>query len=238
MCLATTTLLDTPGSDGPSNPPRRRTPIGHVTGSERFDTRSESWYRLQSATHVTLTELPKLSSSNIPVFISGRTKDERRAKAETDSNVSTIRTLVVSAKEAKASTLAAEHLERVLNTRTSSQLKIYDYYYDEDLDESANAYQAHNDPVDPGIDDGEEAPDYDEDEENDTLSSYIALDDDTVYEAAELDAIALLADTWNDDLDPKVSAQLVKQKVKTKERARADSLFDRPICRWRTVDDA
>ena len=31
--------------------------------------------------------------------------------------------------------------------------------------ESANAYQAHNDPVDPGSDDGEEALDYDDDEE-------------------------------------------------------------------------
>ena len=69
-------------------------------------------------------------------------------------------------------------------------------------DESANAYQAHNDPVDPGSDDGEEAPDYDDDEENETLSSYIALDDVTIYGAAELDAIALLADAWNDDLDP------------------------------------
>ena len=44
------------------------------------------------------------------------------------------------------------------------------------MDESANAYQAHNDPVDPRSDDGEEAPDYDDDEENDTFSSYVALD--------------------------------------------------------------
>ena len=87
----------------------------------------------------------------------------------------------------------------------------YDYYCDEDLDESANAYQDHNDPVDPGSDDGEEAPDYDdEDEENDTFSSCVALDDVSVFEAAELDAIALLADAWNDDLDPEASAQLVQ----------------------------
>ena len=65
----------------------------------------------------------------------------------------------------------------------------YHYYYDEYVDESANAYQAHNDPVDPGSDDGEEALDYDDDDENDTLSSYVALDDVTVFEAAELDAI-------------------------------------------------
>ena len=55
-----------------------------------------------------------------------------------------------------------------------------------------------------------------------------------------MDAIALLADTWNDNLDPEVSAQLVqasaqayfsfgkekgKVKVKPKARARADILF-------------
>ena len=122
----------------------------------------------------------------------------------------------------------------------------YDYHYDEDMDESANAYQAHTDPVFPGSDDGEEAPDHDDDEDNDRFSSYVALNDVTVFEAAELDAITLLADTWNDDLDPEVSAQLVqasaqayfscgrrkgKEKVKAKAKARAD------ICRWRTVDD-
>ena len=32
----------------------------------------------------------------------------------------------------------------------------------------------------------------------------------TVFEAAELDAIVLLADTWDDDLDPELSAQLVQ----------------------------
>ena len=100
---------------------------------------------------------------------------------------------------------------------------------------SANDYQAHHD------------------EGNDTFSSCVALDDVTVFEAAELDVIALLADTWNDDLHAEVSAQLVqasaqayvflsertKEKVKAKQkvRARADILFDRHICHWRTVDD-
>ena len=45
---------------------------------------------------------------------------------------------------------------------------------------------------------------------NDLLSSYVALDDVIVFEAAELEAIALLADAWNDDLDFEVSAQLVQ----------------------------
>ena len=69
------------------------------------------------------------------------------------------------------------------------------------------------------------------------------------FEAAKLDAIALLADTWNDDLDPEVSAQLVqanvqadlsfgkKKKVKAKAKARAETLFVHHICHWRIVDD-
>ena len=69
------------------------------------------------------------------------------------------------------------------------------------MDESANAYQTHNDPVDPGSDDGEEgddgeeALDYDEDEKNDRFPLYVALDDVAVFEAAELDAIALFLPT-------------------------------------------
>ena len=70
---------------------------------------------------------------------------------------------------------------------------------------------------------------------NDTLYLYVALDDVTLFEAAELDAIALLADTGNDDLDPEVSAQLVQVSAhaylsfgkdigKTKARARAPHL--------------
>ena len=47
----------------------------------------------------------------------------------------------------------------------------------------------------------EEALD-DDDEENDTFSSYDALEDVTVLEAAELDAIALLADTRDNGLLP------------------------------------
>ena len=85
---------------------------------------------------------------------------------------------------------------------------VEDYdYYDEDMDESANAYHAHNDPVDPGSDDGEEALDCDADEENNTFSLCVVLDNVTVFESAELDVIALLADTWDNDLDPEVSAQ-------------------------------
>ena len=91
---------------------------------------------------------------------------------------------------------------------------VEDCDYDDDTNDPADAYQAHNDPVDPGSDDGAEAlDDDDDDEENGTFSSYVALDDVTVLEAAEWDAIALLADTWDNDLDPEGSAQLVQANV-------------------------
>ena len=45
------------------------------------------------------------------------------------------------------------------------------------------------------------------------FSAHVALDDVTVLEAAELDEIALLADTWDNELDPEVSAQLVQANV-------------------------
>ena len=77
-------------------------------------------------------------------------------------------------------------------------------------------------------------------EENDTFSSNVALDDVTFFEAAELDAIALLADTWDNDLEPEASAQLVeasaqadlsfgKEKEKAKARARTNTPFARHI---------
>ena len=84
--------------------------------------------------------------------------------------------------------------------------------YDDDVVEPGDACQAHNDPVDPGSDDGDEAldDDDDDDEENDTFSWYVALVGVTVLKAAGLDATALLAETWDNNLDPEVSAQLVQ----------------------------
>ena len=76
------------------------------------------------------------------------------------------------------------------------------------MNEPADAYQAYNDTVDHGSEDDDD--DDDDDEENDTLSSYVAVDDVTVFEAAQLYTIAFLAGTWNNVLDPEVSAQLVQ----------------------------
>ena len=142
------------------------------------------------------TELPKLSSSNIHVVTAVRVKDERRAKAKTDSNVLTIRTIDGFAEKSKGKHAGSGKSGTSAHHANVTSAKDYDYYYDDDVDEAANACHVHNDPVDPGSDDEEEeAPDHDDNEENDTFSSYVALDDVTVFEAAELDAIALLADT-------------------------------------------
>ena len=115
------------------------------------------------------------------------------------------------------------------------------------MNESADADQAHNNPVDPKSDDGEEALDFDDDEENDKFSSYFALDDVTVLETAELDAIALHADTWDNDLDPDVSAQLVqasaeaylsvgKEKGRGKGKSKGRCVVRPSHLYWRIVD--
>ena len=145
-------------------------PVNHLSEGHRSDmllglsglTREEH-VRVQASVNNErdFDRVADASSSNIHVSTSERVQDEQRAKAKTDSNMLTIQTLV-----------GAQH---------ANLTSVEDYdYYDEDMDESAHAYQAHNNPVDPGSDDVEEAPDYDDDEENETFSSYAALDDVTV----------------------------------------------------------
>ena len=154
-----------------------------------------------------LTVLLTPSSFNIHVCISVKVRDERRAKAKTGSYVETISNTRWFRGKGKG-----KHTGRGkygASAHYANFTPVEDYDYDGDVNKPADAYQAHNDPVDPGSDDGEEALDDDDDEENDTFSPYVALDGVAVFEAAELDAIALLADTWDNDLDPEVSAQLV-----------------------------
>ena len=164
------------------------------------------WYRLHLVTNAILTELPKLSSSNIRVYIS---ENQRRTKGKGKDGFKRVdnpNTREFREKGKGKHTGSGKSGTSAHHANLTS-VEDYDYYNDEDLDESANACQAHHDPIDPGSDDGEEALDCDDDEENDTL---IALDDVAVHKAAELDAIALLAVTWYDDFDPETSAQLVQ----------------------------
>ena len=153
-----------------------------------------------------MTELPKLAPSNILVSISGRAKDEKSNGKDGFKRVENPNTRWFRGKGKGKHTDSGKSGASAHHANLTS-VEDYDYYYDEDMDGSANAYQVTNDPVDPGSDDGEEGLDCDDDEENDTFSSYAALDDVAVFEPTDLDAIALLADTWNDDLDPDVSAQ-------------------------------
>ena len=55
------------------------------------------------------------------------------------------------------------------------------YGYNDDKVEIADAYQAHNDAVNPGSEVGEEALDCEDDKKYDMLSSYVTLDDASVF---------------------------------------------------------
>ena len=102
-----------------------------------------------------------------------------------------------------------------------------------------------HDPAGPDSEDGDDVQHVHDDEHN-TSSFYLAVDSATATEVAELDAIALLADTWDVDLgsDPAVSAQLFqahaqaylsfgsgKRKVKSKGKAKGKY----PVCPITTI---
>ena len=61
---------------------------------------------------------------------------------------------------------------------------------------------------------GEDALHCEDGQKYNMFSSFITLDDASIFGAAEFDAIALLADTWDNDLAPEVSAQLVRANVR------------------------
>ena len=70
-----------------------------------------------------------------------------------------------------------------------------DYGHNDSNVETADAYRAHYDSVNPGSEIVEDALDCEHCKKYDMFSSYVTLDDASIFEAAELDAIALLADT-------------------------------------------
>ena len=194
--------------------------------------------RLQSVTKATLTELPKPSSSNIARSHHLRDR-QRRAKGD---GFKRIQTLVGFRR--KVNTLAAENLER-------TSVQDYDYF-----DEDKMNLQTPIKPTMPQL----------------TLEAMTKKKLWTMMitrkktrflrmlpwmmllfsRQLNWTRLLFLADTWNDDIDPDVSAHLVQSectkltfsqertkkgvKAKPKVRARADILFDRHICRWRTVD--
>ena len=128
------------------------------------------------------------------------------------------------------------------NWRTSANYAnftfVEDHGYNDDKVEKADACQAQNDPVNPGSE-AEDAPNCEDDKKDGMFSPYITLDDASMFEAAEFHAIAHLAYTWDDDLDPGVSAQLVKQmyglnflseRRKVRAKVRTSFLFARHVC--------
>ena len=91
-----------------------------------------------------MTELPKLSTSNIHVFTLEIVGDARREKAKTDSNAETTQTLV-GFKRDKGKYKGSE--KSGASAYYANCTSVEDYDYDDD---------AHNDPVDPGSDNGDE----------------------------------------------------------------------------------
>ena len=86
-----------------------------------------------------------------------------------------------------------------------------DYDNDDDAVKPVDFYQAHNDPAGRDSDDGDDVQ-HEHDDEHDTSKSYIAVDTANANEAAELHAMAPLADTWDVHFmsDPEQTAQLVQ----------------------------
>ena len=145
--------------------------------------------------NVILTKLLKPSLFNIQVFISEKVSDER---GDTPNNC------WFRGKDKGKHTNSGKS---GTSAHYANYTPVEDFHYGDDTTEPADAYQADKDPVDTEILDDVD------DEENDTFSSYVALDDVTILEAAELDEISLLADTRDNELDPDVSAQLVQANV-------------------------
>ena len=146
-----------------------------------------------------MTELPKPSSSNIHVSASDgqrRTKGKGKDgfKRVDNSNTRWFRGKGKGKGKHTGSGKSGASAHHANLTSVED-----DDCYDEDMNESAK-------PTMTQLTREVMTLDCDDDEENDTFSPYVALDDVTVFETAELDAIALLPDTWDVDLDPEVSA--------------------------------
>ena len=101
-----------------------------------------------------------------------------------------------------------------------------DYDCDDDAVELADVFQTYTDPADPGSDDGDDVQ-HEHDNDDDTSGSYLAVD--SVTTEAELDAIALLVDTWDVDLmsDLEVSNGKIVRSPKTTIIGRLASVRER-----------
>ena len=147
----------------------------HVAGSERFDTRGASYGAatvqpsisnerdFDRVAEALIIQHPRIHLQEIQRQTQGKGKDGFKRI----DNPNTRWFL----EKGKGQHIGSGKCGTSARRAKPTSVEDYDYCYDEDLDKSANAHQAHNDPVDPGSDDGEEASDYDGDEENDTFSS-------------------------------------------------------------------
>ena len=142
-----------------------------------------------------------LSFTNIHVPISE--KDERRARAKTAPNMENSYTRWFRGKvKGKHTVNGKSGASAYYGNFTSAD----DCDHDENVQEPADADQAHNDRLNLEVTTGKKLWTMIMVWKNHTFSSYVALDDVTAYEAAALDAIA----RFGNDLDPEVSAQLIQ----------------------------
>ena len=179
-----------------------------------------------------------------------RERQKRRVRAKMVSNVETIQTSVGFGERSRVKHVGSGKPGKSgASAYYASYTSVEDYDYDDDAIESADAYQAHNDPVDPGSDDEEALHDVN-DEEYETFSSYVALDDDLLWRQLNWMRLLFLptrgtmisilkrVHSWYKQMY-KLTFLLERRKARAKARARvkANVLFARHTCHWRTVVD-
>ena len=152
-----------------------------------------------------MTESHTPWSFNVHIFISERIGDERKGKGKDVSNVEIVRTLVgfrgndkgkhtgngKSEGSVFSPTSLALMITIMMTTRLNPQTrtKLTTIQLTLEVTTKSKPWTSMM-------------------KEHDTFSSNVALHGVTAFEAAELDAIALLTDTWDKYLDPDRSAQL------------------------------
>ena len=144
----------------------------------------------------------------------------------------TIQTLVGFAEMAKASTLAADNLERVRITRISFPLQM------------KTRMNLHT-PIKPTMTQLTAEAMTEKKFWTMMMTKKLALDAVTAFEAVELDAIALLAETWRDNIDPVASRQLVQSSAqaclsfgKEKRKGKGEPVFRKKLTDARKNENA
>ena len=191
---------------------------------------------------MTLTVLQKRSSVNTLDFISTRiedtwpkTREKEEAKTKAALRAAASRPVCLGAKAREKQLRIVRTTRRMTTTMTTTTTQL-----------GLKILVKHTmTPLD-----GDDVQ-HEHDDEHDTSGSHTAVDTANAFEAAELGAIALLANTWDVDFvsDPELSAQLVqataqappsvlaRERGETKAKRRANVLFAHHTYHCKTVVD-